>query len=149
MGSERISGHAFLEGRLSSTSARNRADSAKWFYIAEPLYIVATRLTKLSLILLYVRLWPDRGTPFWYTCIGVAALLVASIPAALFPVLFQCRPVSYYWNHLNLGTDGACINQTALSMANASIVIFFDLVVLLLPVRNLCQVPVSLRLRLG
>jgi hypothetical protein len=120
----------------------------QWFYIAEPLYIVATRLTKLSLLLLYVRIWPDRSTPFWHACAVVGTLLALSIPAALFPAVFQCRPVSYYWTRL-MHTTGACVDQTDLSIANATIVIAFDLAVLLLPVYNVARLRVSVAMRVG
>ena len=129
-------------------SAEQLTNFLLWFYIAEPLYIVATRLTKLSLVLLYIRLWPEKNT-FRKVCITVAALLVLSIPAGLLPVLLQCRPVSFYWTHLDPSTHGKCIEQTSLSIANAVIVITFDVVVLLLPILNLLKVRVPWMTRFG
>ncbi|KAF2207224.1 hypothetical protein CERZMDRAFT_51674, partial [Cercospora zeae-maydis SCOH1-5] len=119
-----------------------------WFYIAEPIYIVATRLTKLSLVLLYMRLWPEKNK-FRYICIAVAVLLVLSIPAGFLPVVFQCQPVSRYWRQLEPNVSGTCINQKVMSIANATIVIAFDVVTLLLPVRNLLKARVPWTTRLG
>ncbi|GIZ48058.1 hypothetical protein CKM354_001113300 [Cercospora kikuchii] len=119
-----------------------------WFYIAEPVYITATRLTKLSLVLLYIRLWPEKNK-FRYTCIVVAVLLILSIPAGFLPVLLQCQPVSRYWRQLEPNVPGTCIDQKVMSIANATIVIAFDVIVLLLPIRNLLKARVPWRTRLG
>ncbi|KAI5361670.1 Putative extracellular membrane protein, CFEM [Septoria linicola] len=140
--------HYGLGRDMWSLDADQLTNFLLWFYIAEPLYITATRLTKLSLVLLYMRLWPEKSA-LRYTCMTVAILLILSIPAGFLPVLLQCMPVSYYWKHLELGTTGTCINQTILSIANAVIVIAFDVVVLLLPVRNLLNARVPWSTRLG
>lgn len=35
--------------------------------------------------------------------------------------IFQCRPISYYWNRWNGDTPGTCININALGWSNAAI----------------------------
>ena len=67
----------------------------------------------------------------------------------VFATLFQCTPVQFYWRHLKTGTRGSCINQSALSLANATIVIFLDVCSLLLPLPKLWRLPTSLLTKAG
>lgn len=115
----------------------------QWFYTAEPIYVLGTRLPKLSLVLLYLRLWSERKTSFRMICWIVASLLVLSAISGLFATIFSCDPNSYAWRRVIPGTIGSCVRRTALSVAQAATVIAFDVVVILLPIPKLLKLPLS------
>lgn len=51
--------------------------------------------------------------------------------------IFQCRPLSYSWNQWDGEHEGVCEDAKSATYGNASLNIFFDIVVMLLPVPKL------------
>jgi hypothetical protein len=103
----------------------------RWFYIMEVLYFLIVALLKLSLLFFFLRIFPTRNMRrmLWGTIAFDIAFGIAFTVAAI----FQCQPVSYYWNRFDDGQTGKCVNINGLGWANAAISIVLDLWMLALP----------------
>ncbi|CZT25328.1 uncharacterized protein RCC_11056 [Ramularia collo-cygni] len=125
---------------------------AKWFYIAIPMYIAAAFTTKLSLIALYLRVWPAsrdcRYTTFRRLCWTMGFLLVGAALACSLAMIFACHPISNAWKYANTG-NGTCINRVAAAYAYGGLNVIFDLIVIALPIPKLLQLDVSRRQKIG
>ncbi|KAK4071565.1 hypothetical protein Purlil1_13376 [Purpureocillium lilacinum] len=84
------------------------AKFATYFYAMELIYISGVSLIKLSLTLFYLRVFPGNmirlflwGTILLNTLYGVVFGSIA---------IFQCSPVSYYWDQYSGDAQGHCIN---------------------------------------
>lgn len=121
-------------------------------FVGEPLYIVVTCLTQLSLVFLYLRVWPlqsvDDNSKFRMACKIVAWVLVATMLAFTISSIFGCRPVEAGWN-LQLGRKAVCINRTASGYSLAAITIVIHIIVLLLPVPRLVKLKIPLGEKIG
>jgi hypothetical protein len=85
-------------------------------------------LTKISIVLLYLRIFPKEVSPrFTHTCYAVIGLLAAYGIAMCIFFSLQCTPVSYFWVQWDIGS---------------AINIAFDLVVFFLPVPKLAKLQV-------
>lgn len=74
------------------------------------LYILTSSLTKLSLLVFYLRIlvakidkWITKGT------MVIIAVYFIAITIVLFA---QCRPFGYYWNYYDTSIEGYCISET-------------------------------------
>ncbi|GIC93624.1 putative plasma membrane protein Pth11-like [Aspergillus udagawae] len=111
----------------------------KLYFVAQILYKVNLGLTKISILLLYIRLFVHRW--FLRTCWVWIAVIVSFTVGSVFSSIFQCTPVQWAFNK-SLPGHGTCINMTAFWYANAVFNILTDLVLIALPI------PVVLKLQL-
>lgn len=102
------------------------------------MYNLSLTLTKLSIILLYLRLFV--GKCFRRACWTVLALVIACGLWNIITTIFSCNPVAYYWDKSIRG--GRCLNNMALWLSTAAFRIATDLAILALPM------PVVLSLQL-
>jgi hypothetical protein len=105
------------------------------FYAMEILYFAQVAFLKLSLLFFYLRIFPGDmvrrllwGTVFLDICFGMLFVLIA---------IFQCRPISYYWNNWDGEHQGSCLNVNGLGWSNAVISIALDGWMLALPISQL------------
>ncbi|KAL8682884.1 MAG: hypothetical protein Q9186_001130 [Xanthomendoza sp. 1 TL-2023] len=91
-------------------------------------YIVSLAATKISILLLYGRVFPKREfhAVLWGVGIFVAAFTIANV---LF-VIFSCRPIRAAWNPF---VKGKCINTAAAILAVACLTTATDFIILGLP----------------
>ncbi|KAK1584958.1 uncharacterized protein LY79DRAFT_559905 [Colletotrichum navitas] len=101
---------------------------AKYLVVAEILYAWNLGWTKLSLMLMYYRIFhiPFFKKMTWFVIVFVFAWVVC----ITFLFIFICVPVEKLWYPQ---LPGHCINQVATWIANAASTIFTDLLILLLP----------------
>ncbi|KAL8677615.1 MAG: hypothetical protein Q9186_005974 [Xanthomendoza sp. 1 TL-2023] len=116
---------------IQTLSRSDRQQALLSFYLSQTLYKSTINLTKLSILSLYLRLFPNipwfrRATLITITYIALYAL--ASIIAGI----FQCVPVSRAWDHSQVGR---CIDITVFWYCNAIQNVVGDIVVLGLPVK--------------
>jgi len=95
------------------------------------LYIFILAVIKTSILFFYLRIFPDRifrrflwGTQVFNMLLG-AAFLVAG--------LFQCTPMSYFWDGWDGEHLGYCFNFNAMGWAHAAVNIALDVWMLALP----------------
>ncbi|MCJ1408579.1 hypothetical protein MMC19_002654, partial [Ptychographa xylographoides] len=98
-------------------------------------YATTTTVIKGSILLLYRRMFPTTATPFvwraaWYFVMAWVILWWLGCGLA---TLFQCTPISFFWNQLAGDTSGFCINEYSFLAANAALNITSDIMILMLP----------------
>ena len=115
------------------------------FWIDETFYIVVLMLTKVSILIFYLRVFPSRG--FQITGKTVLGFVVLSGSVILLCQLLQCLPVQFNWDKSIRGAK--CINVNALTYAHASINIIQDILILALPVPWILRLKLQLNQKIG
>jgi hypothetical protein len=101
-------------------------------------------LTKISIVLLYLRIFPKEiSTRFSYVSWAVIAGLLAYLITFITIFLTECQPISYFWNQWDGEHEGHCIDIQLSAYINGGINIFFDLVVFFLPMPKLLKLQVQ------
>ncbi|KAL3457761.1 hypothetical protein BJX64DRAFT_280358 [Aspergillus heterothallicus] len=119
----------------------------KLFFIEEELYCICVALIKISMLLLYLRLFPNRGLRI---AVFVAlALTIAWGVVSSFVLLFSCWPISYYWNEWDGEHVGRCISHNNILLAHSTINIILDVGVVCIPMPTLLRLQMPLEKRLG
>ncbi|KAH7414485.1 hypothetical protein DE146DRAFT_37055 [Phaeosphaeria sp. MPI-PUGE-AT-0046c] len=113
-------------------------------YTADLLFPAACSLTKISLCLTYLRLFPSRTDKIF--CYVLSIFVTLYTVACLFLSLFQCRPIKSYWD---LSVKQECINMRATLVAIAALNSFSDFAVYLYPARPLWSLHLPVKQRLG
>ncbi|KAK7513240.1 uncharacterized protein IWZ02DRAFT_436139 [Phyllosticta citriasiana] len=110
-------------------------------YWVEILYTLCLYFVKTSILLFYLRIFPDEHFRRWlYLSLVLCFLHGAGFGLA---VVFQCRPISYSWTGWTREGEGKCINVNVMFMVSAYVHIFLDLLVLVLPLPQLAKLTLS------
>ncbi|CAG8908973.1 unnamed protein product [Penicillium egyptiacum] len=102
---------------------------AKYLVVAEVLYVFNLVWTKLSILLMYYRIFRFPYFKTWAYIIGIFIILWVVCITFLF--IFICVPVQKLWYPQ---LPGRCIDQVATWVANAVSTIATDVAILLLPI---------------
>ncbi|KAF1809812.1 hypothetical protein P152DRAFT_150824 [Eremomyces bilateralis CBS 781.70] len=116
---------------------------AKWGIVTQVVFGPAAALTKISICLTYLRIFPSRtNSQFNYICIVVVAAwgVICSLTS-----LFQCWPMSDTWNLFR--PIRHCINLEVFIITTTSMNSFTDCLVFLWPVYYLWNIKMSLNKR--
>ncbi|KAL4899585.1 hypothetical protein BDW74DRAFT_171395 [Aspergillus multicolor] len=119
----------------------------KLFFIEEVLYTTCTALVKISMLFLYLRLFPNvllRKAIF--TSLAITALWALG---SFFAQVFSCKPISFYWNQWDGEHEGRCSSHNALLLAHSIINIVLDILVIVLPMPVLVRLQMSIEKRVG
>ncbi|KAK6349510.1 hypothetical protein TWF696_005794 [Orbilia brochopaga] len=117
----------------------------KMAFCAQILFILCTTTTKLSILYFYLRL---SASPTFRRLVYLGMLFVLATGVSfLFVIVFQCRPISGFWD-LTLA-DSRCIDESAANIANAVLNSVSDLYVFLLPIKDLLGLQLPLRQRIS
>ena len=101
---------------------------SKMFWLTQIAYKLVMLCTKWSVLLLYLRLFPNRTFRVVVFCLmGVVAIYMLILIGF---TIGQCQPISRAWD---TNADGWCINIKAFWLANASLNISSDFGILALP----------------
>jgi len=117
----------------------------KNFYIAENMYVWILASTKISILFFYLRVFPHE--PMRFAFWGTMGLTTISTVTISLLTIFQCHPVSYFWNrdiH-----SGRCVDLNALAYANAAMSIIEDVLIVVLPIPIVAKLKMSLNKKLG
>ncbi|GKU05286.1 unnamed protein product [Fusarium langsethiae] len=117
---------------------------AKWLVVAEVLYAWNLGWTKLSLLLMYYRIF--RVPYFKRMAWIVGTFVFAWIITITFLFIFICVPVAKLWYP---DLPGHCINQVGTWIANAASTIFTDIVILCLPIPPIWKLQLGKSEKLG
>ncbi|KAF2085510.1 putative integral membrane protein [Saccharata proteae CBS 121410] len=113
------------------------------YYFDELLYINALTLTKISILLFYLRIFPQATFRKWaWSLIGCC--VVYSLLSS-FLLIFQCIPVSLAWNRWDGEHHGHCTNLVPLTWITALLNVFLDVVIIALPFPQLAKLNTSMR----
>lgn len=118
-----------------------------YFYIMTWLYFLQVTLVKLALIFFYMRVFPSKGVQrvLWGTVIFTSLWGASFIITAI----FQCRPISYFWNKWDGFHEGTCANSNAIGWANAAMSIALDLWILAIPTWQLRELKMHWKKKIG
>ncbi|KAL8790549.1 MAG: hypothetical protein Q9195_006293 [Heterodermia aff. obscurata] len=119
----------------------------KWIYISSPIYLLTLLGYKLSILLLYLRLF-GVNSPFRYTTYALTFLITGYLFSNLLTQLFGCHPVAKYWQPA-LYPGGHCITSTTADYAYGSLNFISDLFIFVLPMPMVWRLKLSRREKLG
>ncbi|RMY20879.1 hypothetical protein D0867_03676 [Hortaea werneckii] len=120
------------------------------FFVLEFVYIGILVITKISILLLYLRIFPSTVSTWFRVNIWVVIGLCSAYCLSMwFSILFECDPICYNWTRWDGEHEGKCINARALIYSSSSINIVLDLMVFFLPFPKLMKLEVSVRKKIG
>ncbi|KAE9378911.1 hypothetical protein N431DRAFT_499610 [Stipitochalara longipes BDJ] len=106
----------------------------KVFYVLDILYITLVNLIKVSILLFYLRVFPNA----WFRTADLItlAVVVTSWIAIIIPTIFQCNPIILtctggIWN---FSLQAECLNLHAFAYTTGGLFIALDIVILILPI---------------
>lgn len=102
-------------------------------------WAINTALVKIGILLLYWRIF-NNDRQFRRLVFVVGAFVIATHTALVFSFIFQCTPVSYFWNPAQAG---GCFDQSAFYMSGGSLNIVGDVLVLALPMHMIWKLQTS------
>ena len=137
---------AFYATNDRASEARNLITFYKTAYALSIIYPLASLLPKLSLCVLYLRVfdissWARRAT------YSTMAFLTANAIAWLVPTVVVCRPISAYWSLEESG--GKCLDYNVFGVWISLPNIITDLMLLVLPLPILWRTRLSIAKRIG
>ncbi|KAL4751314.1 hypothetical protein BDW72DRAFT_203155 [Aspergillus terricola var. indicus] len=114
----------------------------KYLLIAEVFYMPAEAFTQLSFLAFYHRIFPPKYKYPIYTlsaistCFGISNTLI---------MIFQCTPVSFFWNSWTGEVSGTCIDINTYSWYRAAMQICMDVSIISFPIWPLSRLALSTR----
>ena len=125
-------------------------DTPQLFFVLEFVYIGILALTKISILLLYLRIFPSTvSTWFRYSCFAMIGINTAYMVAFWFSILFECDPIGHVWKVWDGEHQGTCVDTQSLIYASSGCNILLDLMVFFLPFPKLVRLEVSVRRKIG
>ncbi|KAJ5054713.1 uncharacterized protein L3040_000979 [Drepanopeziza brunnea f. sp. 'multigermtubi'] len=126
----------------------DRSLGMKWNFIGQILYNPILAIVKSSILVFMVRLGGHKPE-LWYTILALNVFNIALAVSIFTTVVFQCRPVSFFWRRMRDPTlQGTCIDTATFYVATASLTIFTDVLVLALPFWIFLGLKMPLRVRI-
>ncbi|OOQ87872.1 integral membrane protein [Penicillium brasilianum] len=113
---------------ITSLTRPNRLMTLKLFFVSQAFYKLTMNTTKMSILMLYLRIFIQRW--FRITCYVLLVMIASYMVAAFFASVFQCTPVTRAWDK---SIAGSCIDITTNWYANAGFSIATDIIILALP----------------
>lgn len=119
----------------------------KLFFIEEEIYCVCIATIKISVLCLYLNIFPNRGVRIaTYTLMGLTLIWLIT---SFFVLLFSCSPISYYWNMWDGEHTGKCFSHDMILVAHSTINIILDVLIVGLPMPTLATLHMPLEKKLG
>ncbi|KAH0491322.1 hypothetical protein TgHK011_002759 [Trichoderma gracile] len=115
---------------IGSLSVSDRLAALKWFYVAQIFYKLTINLTKMSIVLLYLRIFVQRW--FRIACYILLGIVTSYAIASTATSIWQCTPIRGAWDK---SVNPTCISLTMNWYANAGYSIATDVLILLLPMQ--------------
>lgn len=108
----------------------SRMTARKWFYGANIVYKVVLMFNKISIACLYYRIFAISSSSFRTACHIMNAWIVASSLAFIIATVFQCTPVSAFWDR---SVPFKCFKNEPWWISYATTQILTDFALLLMP----------------
>ncbi|KAF2794414.1 hypothetical protein K505DRAFT_304089 [Melanomma pulvis-pyrius CBS 109.77] len=116
----------------------------KMAFVADILFPISCSLTKISLCLTYLRLFPSKVDRIF--CYVISTFVTLYTATCVFLMLFQCTPIRGYWD---ASAKQHCINIRATLVVIAALNSVSDFLVYLWPAKPLWSLQLPLKRRLG
>lgn len=109
-------------------------------YLSEIFYCLVIYFIKMSILWLYVRIFPE--TNFHHYSISTMVFITISLVILLPMVIWQCVPIDAIWN---LKRENAqCLSISGVAYANAAVNLATEFAILVLPIPLLQRLRVSI-----
>ena len=117
------------------------------YYFDEMLYLSSIALTKISILLFYLRIFPN---PTFRRLVWLAiAYCIGYILGTVIALVFQCKPLNLAWTRWDNEHPGKCINLNLLGWMTAALNILGDMIVICLPLHELSKLAMGQRKKAG
>jgi hypothetical protein len=114
------------------------------YYVAQIFYALIQNIAKFSILFLYLRIFP---TPKFRLAVKLSmAVIVCHTIAFTIGVAMQCLPLDNLWDPK---IPAKCIDLHVFAICGASLSIFYDIIIMLLPISELKGLNLTLRKRLA
>ncbi|KAL4965827.1 uncharacterized protein BDV14DRAFT_189365 [Aspergillus stella-maris] len=116
-------------------------------WLQENFYVVSIALSKIAMLLLYLRLFPHET----FRLVTKITIIITAAWGLAFTLanIFSCRPINYYWAQWDTETEGYCTNSLMLFWIHAVTDIVLDMVILVIPLPRLLKLSFSWPKKLG
>ena len=114
-------------------------------YVLEAIFPACTATTKVSILLLYRRIFTMHTPWFRYSYYSIFVLLLGWAIAGFFTTVFQCWPIHSAWTHMG----GRCIDLKPALTGLATINTILNTAILILPISMIWSLQISLRKKVG
>lgn len=111
------------------------------FWLCQLFYVFSVNLTKIGLLLFFLRVFPVRWFKRW--CYSMLVIVTLFAIAYAFASVFQCTPVSYTWNQWDGEHEGTCVDVRTGAYVNAAINMVLDVTILLMPMPLLLKLHIT------
>lgn len=119
----------------------------QFFYIQQFIYTFVAVFTKVSILLLYLRIFP--GAPTRYSCFGVIGLTALFGMSCVISTGLNCQPVEYNWLQWDGMHQGQCMSVAKQAYALAGVNMSLDVLIFILPIVPLWKLQMSCKRRIG
>ncbi|KAM3067564.1 hypothetical protein ACMFMF_009563 [Clarireedia jacksonii] len=113
------------------------------FWVDECIYLALLAVTKLSLLVFILRIFPARS--FRIACYCVCAFTIAIGLTFIMTTIFSCDPIPYFWTKWDGVVLGKCNDVNLQTYIAAGFNIVQDFTILLLPLPELWKLQVSVK----
>jgi hypothetical protein len=112
------------------------------YYVSGLFYVIAENISKISILLTYLRIFPSDS----FRLVTKVALVLIPLRTLAFFIAdaLQCIPINSIWD-LNL--QAKCISSTGLILSGAAFNIVDDVVLILMPIPELRSLNLSIKKR--
>ncbi|KAL8897016.1 MAG: hypothetical protein Q9207_007425 [Kuettlingeria erythrocarpa] len=133
-------------GRHKSSLKKSELSAAlMYFYIAQVVYKIVVGFNKISILMLYLRIFTSK--PFRLACYITLGIVTAFTVGSTIATIAQCIPIAASWD--KSVKDATCTDKAAFWYAFVIINIITDAIILFLPVRQVLQLHLDRREKIG
>ncbi|KAK6863780.1 hypothetical protein PG995_000308 [Apiospora arundinis] len=113
------------------------------YYLGEIFYFAALAVNKISILIFILRVFPDQN--FRRVVYGVIGLTAAYGLTFVVATMVQCQPLNYSWKQIDSNAKGQCNNIHLQGWMSAILNIVVDLIILVLPLKQLYALQTNLK----
>ncbi|KAJ5802122.1 uncharacterized protein N7503_004572 [Penicillium pulvis] len=119
-----------------------------FLYILMLFYNLGLAFFKLSCLALYIRMF---GVHRWirHMSYAIGAMVIAWVLANEFVLIFRCHPVDLAWKGTAEEQAKSCVTEKDIFIAQSAPTIFFDLLILFMPIRVVWALQLQFTQKLG
>ncbi|GFF25607.1 hypothetical protein IFM58399_01095 [Aspergillus lentulus] len=116
----------------------------KTVYVTMVMYGPTAFLTKISLLWIMTRVFSPYRKAVLFIYVFLVIMLLYYIPAVIVKIRI-CNPIARFWNE---NTNGTCLDQSAIILADAVVSVVSDMIILILPLPLTLSLQMAMRKKL-
>ncbi|PKX96578.1 putative integral membrane protein [Aspergillus novofumigatus IBT 16806] len=116
----------------------------KTVYVTMVMYGPTAFLTKISLLWIMTRVFSPYRKAVLFIYVFLVIMLLYYIPAVIVKIRI-CNPIARFWDE---NTNGTCLDQSAIILADAVVSVVSDMIILILPLPLTLSLQMAMRKKL-